>query len=70
MAQRMLTVLVRFTAKPWMIRGESMSSWCQRVYSFATELHDLSQIAANTAMVSVRISTIPLRLRYELGHAQ
>ena len=32
--------------------------------------YDLSRIVENIATVSVRISTIPLRLRYELGHAQ
>ena len=32
--------------------------------------YDLSRIAASIATVSIRISTIPLRLRYELGHTQ
>ena len=36
----------------------------------STTGYDLSGIAANIATVSVQISTIPLRLRYELGHAQ
>ena len=41
--------------------------WCQR---FQDWLRYLSRITPNIATVSVRISTIQLRLRYELGHAQ
>ena len=68
-------------AKPWMIRRTTIhNSWrIVRVRGVEDSMvspqsstigYDLSRIAANIATVSVRISTIPLGLRYELGHAQ
>ena len=61
-------------AKPWMIRRTTVhNSWgIVRIPGVkdSTTGYDLSRIAANIAMVSVRISMIPLWLRYKLSHAQ
>ena len=49
------------------------SSWCQRFHGFATEIHDWLQSLTNGRKYSYDVSTnkqFPLRLRYELGHAQ
>ena len=62
-------------AKPSMIRRTTVHNSCGVKDSMvslrsSTTDYDLSRIAANIATLSVRISTIPLRLRYELDHAQ